>query len=122
MTLLTFGVQCVGCNREKADRFCLNTRGLPSPGSRPVFDGCSILQERNYIVRTDQCAFGQTDSNGQQFITNTNNSVVAKALKRDCSGKRKHVHCIGQINGGARAAAAARYPSRMVDAVNLECS
>ncbi len=80
-----------------------------------------LRQPSSILTRTDQCCFGQSDADGTPirkrtgFITNV--PLIAKALNKTCKGLHKHQHCIGQTKGLSRAAGAARYTSRMIDAV-----
>ena len=73
------------------------------------------------LVRTDQCAFGQADDNGDPIRKRTgfatNCADIARALRRQCPGNHRHVHCIGACNGKSRASQASKYTRQLVDAV-----
>ena len=76
---------------------------------------------KHLLVRTDQCMFGQSDSDGKYnrkrtgFMTN--NQYVAKALKKTCKKEHQHQACVGSSHGQRRSTQAARYTGALISAV-----
>lgn len=120
MTLLTFGT--LVCHVQQQHGGCYL---FEHPWSAKSWQQKCVAKLLNspgaMLIRTDQCVFGQSDAQGSPirkrtgFITN--NSQIAKTLRRDCPANHSHVHCIGRSCGQSRATIAARYPNKMVDAV-----
>ena len=81
-----------------------------------------LMNHANHVlVRTDQCMFGQADSDGNLMRKGTgfltNNQHVAKALKKTCHNKHKHQPCLGSSHGVRRSTQAARYTGALITAV-----
>lgn len=80
-----------------------------------------LNSNKTILVRTDQCMFGQQDSQGypirkrKGFMTNDAN--IAKVLRRTCRQQHEHQPCTGAVRGMSRAFKAARYTSKMVNAI-----
>lgn len=120
ITLLNFGVTvCLLQEQLKCSYLFEHPWGASSWKMNSVRN--LLRQPSSILTRTDQCCFGQSDANGVPirkrtgFITNV--PLIAKALNKTCKGLHEHQHCIGKTKGISRAAGAARYTSRMIDAV-----
>lgn len=76
---------------------------------------------KHLLVRTDQCMFGQSDSDGKYIRKRTgfmtNNQYIAKALKKTCKKEHQHQACVGSSHGQRRSTQAARYTGALISAV-----
>lgn len=120
LTLLHFGITVCHLQIKSGCTFLFE-----QPWNASSWKQANVKQLLNtpgvQLVRTDQCAFGQCDLNGDLIRKRTgfatNCAEIARRLRRSCPGNHKHVHCIGTCHGQARASQASKYSRKLVDAV-----
>ena len=120
LTLLHFGIAICHLQMSQGNHFLFE-----QPWSASSWKQEPVRKLLNtptvQLVRTDQCAFGQADLNGDPIRKRTgfatNCAEIAQKLRRQCSGRHRHVPCIGVCRGKARATQASKYTRQLVHAV-----
>ena len=120
MTLLTFGITVCLDQQIRGKLYMFEHPWSAMSWRQNVIQRVLRLPS-TYVARTDQCCFGLTDLDHNPIRKRTgimsNSRHVARAVARTCKEDHVHQHCIGASHGKPRAAAAARYTNKMVDAI-----